>query len=268
MHCPLCDAVNNDTAQACSVCDTSLTSDPFEEAPPIKSRKWIYISVFILLSIFFTLPWFLRQETFQTPLQVKKSRAIYQTALNSYQGNQDKWKTTKNRIFSQVLDLTSSTLFHTQSSYHEEIPFEVLMAYLYEDLQWDDLSNPNAMIAPIYSSMNTASFLLSKKEDKRWPLTPYLSVVVTLKKSENQPLKIDLHSLKRGQNALPINQAYQLFKKEFASLQKLEIFSQGLKTFHSEAKKNAPEPSMVPVTFSWEQSAFTKLPNFPSLPVR
>jgi hypothetical protein len=268
MHCPLCDAVNDDTADSCSVCGTSLTSNSFEESPPVKSRKWIYVSVFIVLSIFFILPWCLRQETFQTPLQVEKSRALYQTALNSYQGSKENWGKTKERIFSQVLDLTSPTQFHTQSSYHEEIPFEVLMAYLYEDLHWDDLSNPNAMIAPIYSSMNTASFLLSKKEDHRWPLTPYLSVVITIEKSESQPLKIDLHSLKRGQHALPINEAYQLFKNEFTTLQKLETFSQGLKIFHSQAKKNAPEPSIVPVTFSWEQSAFTKLPSFPSLPVR
>ncbi len=266
MHCPLCNADNDDNATTCVVCDLLLTDKLFDsEGRPKRSFKKLYLFVFALLTVLFILPWALRKETFTLPLQVKKSQLVYNTAIDSYTNNQNHWSDAKDHIVSQVLGLKSRTLFQRESSYHENIPFEVLLAYLLEDLEWD---TSNVTISPIYNPKHNASFLLSKKEKDRWPLAPCISVLINIDKDGDGMFRTSFGSLKRGSDALPISLTTTLFKDEIDKLSNLQMFAEGLKGFYAEAKKNAPDPSKVPVTFSWEQSAFLASPDTPSLPVR
>ncbi len=256
MDCPLCNANNSESAAICTVCDTPLQQDlfafPEQGRTSFRLKTKHILSLLAILLALATTPWLLSYKSLQTPLHVKNSRTAFFQAVHHFKENPKKWITKKDQILEELNQMQNPLAFPLTKNTFENIPFEVALAYFYDELDWELFASRKLSLYPIQDNQPGVRVILSKVD----ATAPFTDSCLFAKLSLEQvrgDLKVKVEELFRGEEPLDTALFAPLFSEELAALQKLEQFAEGFDNLQIQNDPEGMAHSPGSVLFSWKQ---------------
>lgn len=268
MRCQLCDHENASHLDICSLCGTQLSkeSEDFEvfqeEVSPIvlesseegggfnKSK----LAIGVLVAFLLLLPWWMMADLLRAPQDVQESIEHFELAKESYLEDAEKWKLQKNMVLMAMEENRDNPELAKPDLTFSKIPLEVLMAYLYDDLDWGNHRLQDVRLFPKEGGKGTC-IVLSKTEGKMWPLTVTSSLEITFRFEQGR-LITEFSRLRRGKREVSPAMAWELFGTELGTLDPFLGFAGGIHTLQiGEAQEE--ESSIIntsPFHISWDFS--------------
>ncbi len=244
MRCSLCGSENSDTSSKCAACDqpftgeTSSTEHVFLEPtdlshPSLIGRRVAY-AVGILLLI--ALPWFLMSDLFQTPPEVIHTQELFQAAHQRYRADKNKWDEKKDQVLLAMGRQKNDPDLGKSQADFRDLPFEVMISYLEDDLRLFREDLPALSVYPLPSSQ-PIRLVLAKTEHSIGflPIVTSMEVELAIVNGRFSPAVV---RLRRGEREVPPALCWTYFGPELQLLRRLEAFRGGVYSLEMAEREN------------------------------
>lgn len=236
MRCPLCKSQVPKNTQRCPICDTDLTTQNNEytvvDTIDASRTRFSAYKIFLVLTVVTLLvtPWLLMGDLFRVPPEVDVSREKFEVLTTRYQQSQTHWHAAKQQLLENMQNRSPEGRLDLGSQAYDNVPLEVFMAFLREDLQFSKDRFRDVTVFPIPDTKNTV-FLITKYEKGVWPLKIVLSLEVQLINKGNR-LSVEFRRLRRGSREISRDFAWVYFAPELKLLRQLEVLAGGVSNVH------------------------------------
>lgn len=264
MRCSLCGADNPDTVQRCQLCDTTLENSSPEVVEAESnahialgtadvssvSVHWGRIAQCVALLAFIALPWMLMSDLFKAPEDVKEVAKVFSAVKDRYFANREQWDQQKDQVLKVMARHYRDGDLAKQALAIEDIPFEVVLAYLADELNLITEKDQDLTIYPVVDG-NDPRLLITKKDQSLWPFKVQVSLELLLD-GEPEGVTVKFLRFRRGTREESPALAWQYFGKELQSLRRLESYAGGVRQLLL-YKKAIDSENKIPSTYiSWK----------------
>lgn len=234
MRCPLCKTVIPQDSKRCHVCDIVVAepsnADPCLVVDTIDASHKRYsapkIVLFFAILVLLAAPWLLMNDLFRVPQEVIDSRAEFQKLATRYHEGQPRWHAEKEQLLENMRLHPLEERMNSEGHSFDNVPLEVFMALLWEDLKFSKDKFRDVTVFPIVDAENP-TFLITKYEHGMWPLRILLSLEVQLNNHGNR-LTVEFRRLRRGNRDISQDFAWVYFGPELKLLRQLEVLAGGV----------------------------------------
>lgn len=270
MRCSLCGAENPDAANRCQLCDTALVRDevetPSSEAPSHialgtadishVSIRWSRLTQALALLAFLALPWLMMSDLFQTPPDVQQGIEQFQVVKARYFAEQERWDAQKDQVLKVMARHYQDHDLAKDAIPIEDIPFEVLLSYLVDEVNLLSANNDDLVIYPVIDG-HDPRLLISKEDRSLWPFRIALSLELMLDQDANG-IHVKFLRLRRGSRSENSELAWNYFGPELQQLRKLESYAGGVRQLllYRKDAEIAADTSSTYVSWQYQHQAF------------
>ena len=251
MQCSLCGAENPNSAKRCGLCDSDLKSNDTHQVTetstdsshlildPVDLTRpniiWSRLAVLIFVLMIVAAPWYLMSDLFQVPTSIETSRDQFSSLRESYLKDPEGWNKQKNQILREMHRHRQDDEPTKGEAVFQDLPLEVLMAYLADDLNFMDKRFRHVCLYPA-AETPAARVIISKYEPGFWPFKILVSLEVELE-TVGKRVVPRFHRLRRGNREVAQGLAWVYFATELQSLRELESFAGGIRLFQLRAQE-------------------------------
>ncbi|MBN4067502.1 hypothetical protein JYU14_05400, partial [Simkania negevensis] len=269
MECPLCATDNDDTQTTCIICGSSLTSveevgtaceqvdyavGKDAKALRQKTDGYLLLKAMLLITIVALVlaPWVMMYDLFLSPARVERARKEYLLLASSYQANAAEWDAQKEQLLAVMQRQGPLREVGEEPLSFDSVPAELFFSILANDLNFvaNDERGSTFSFLPSEKGKSQA-FVLTKYEDRPWPLRILDSLEFVLEEREDGSVRVVFTEFRRGKRSLSPLFAWQYFAPELQRLRYFQPFANGVRSFRTAVESS---DRLVPSTalFSWQ----------------
>lgn len=222
----MCGTPSYGSCRRCRLCDSALEEGESRESVsaetidlrrPGVGRRSLLIGMILAACV--AVPWLFMSIFFDCPRDVELSRKHYAALKASYLAHQDFWRGQKQSIVQALQATTECKSLSCAAAVYQDVPLEVAMAFLFEDLGLSSDRFPDMALFPLLDRP-VPTLLLSKYEQGVWPFKIVLSLEIAFEIHEKK-LAVSFQKLRRGKITSSPSLAYVYFGPELESLRKI-----------------------------------------------